>query len=305
MRGNWQYMMLALVLAMLSWYLVSGRERVEVWVEVYVVSANTPKGLVVMDGLPSRLEARIRGPQGLLRNINPADLVYVLNLSDIRAGENVITLNPAAIPLSGAITPLEIKPARLTLIADAVAEKTVDVRPVTRGELRDGFELKDVRLLPAAVRVRGPQSVVEGLVDIATKPFDLDVQLTETVERRLPLNLPEGVEADPSQVTARVVVGPVTTQVWVRLPVESPPGMPAARIDPTHVRLHLELPEYLAREPEFRNDVKIRIAPGTNVSPGEREVMLVYDLPPYTRVIEARPETVRIHVPEPANADAQ
>ncbi|EPR34787.1 YbbR family protein [Alkalidesulfovibrio alkalitolerans DSM 16529] len=305
MRGNWQYMMLALVLAMLSWYLVSGRERVEVWVEVYVVSANTPKGLVVMEGLPSRLEARIRGPQGLMRNINPADLVYVLNLSDIRAGENVIVLNPAAIPLSGAITPLEIKPARLTLIADAVVEKTVDVRPVTRGELRDGFELKDVRLVPAAVRVRGPQSVVEGLADLATKPFDLDAQLAETVERRLPLNLPEGVEADPSQVMARVMIGPITTQMWVRLPVESPPGMPEVRIDPTHVRLHLELPEYLARDQEFRNDVRIRIAPGTDVSPGEREVVLVYDLPAYTRVIEARPERVRVRFPEPQASGPQ
>lgn len=305
MRGNWQYMMLAMVLALLSWYLVSGRERVEVWVEVYVVSANTPKGLVVMDGLPSRLEARIRGPQGLLRNINPADLVYVLNLSEIRAGENVITLNPAAIPLSGAITPLEIKPARLTLIADAVAEKTVDVRPVTRGELRDGFELKEVRLVPSAVRVRGPLSVVEGLADVSTKPLDLDAQVVETLERRLPLNLPEGVESDPAQVTARAVVGPVTTQIWVRLPVEPLPGIPGARIEPTHVRLHLELPEHLAREPEFRNDVKIRIAPGTDVSPGEREVMLAYDLPAHTRVLEARPETVRIRFPEPASTNAQ
>jgi len=155
------------------------------------------------------------------------------------------------------------------------------------------------------VRLRGPHSVIDGLYDVATKPLDLDAQTPSELERRLPLDLPEGVEAEPAHVTARVTVGPITTQIWVRLPVEPPSGTPGAHLDPTHVRLHLELPEYLARDQEFRNDVKIRIAPGTDVSPGEREVVLVYDLPPYTRVIEARPERVRVRFPEPQASGPQ
>ncbi len=303
MRSNWQYMALALVLALLSWHLVTGRESVEVWVEVYVVSTNTPKELVVMDGLQGKLQVRIRGPQGLIRNLRPTELAYMLDMSGLRAGENVLILDGSNIPIPRAITALEIRPARLIIQADTLVEKTLPVRPAAPAELRPGWEIKEVRALPAEVRVKGPRSALDRLRHVEAKPLSLGGEAPEEIEGRTSLRLPENTEADPAQVSVRYVMGPRLVRAWLRAKVQPPEGPDRVSIKPAEVRLDMEFPESLSRNGGISDAVTVRLAPGTDLSPGEREAALAFDLPRWARVIEARPDKVRITVKKGAESD--
>ncbi|EPR42767.1 YbbR family protein [Desulfovibrio sp. X2] len=302
MRNNWQYMILALVLAVISWYLVSGRERVETWIEVPVVTTNTPKGLVVLDGVPAKLEVRIRGPRGLVRTVNAADLTYILNLSGIQAGENNITLNSSNVPLSGALSPLEIKPARLTVTADALVSKTVPVRPDWEGDLPSGWELKQASATPAEVKLTGPKSVLDGVSFVETKAWQVDPDSPNDISGRRPIKLPDGTESDPAQVGVHYVFGPRTVQLWARLAVEKPDSPANVVIAPGQVRVRLELPESLAQSEKFRKEIRVTLAPGTDFSSGRRDASLAFDLPRWTKVLEVRPDKVHLTIPKAAEA---
>lgn len=305
MRNNWQYMALALVLALLSWHLVTGRDVVEVWVEVSVVSANTPKDMVVMDGLPGKLQARIRGPQGLMRNIKPTEMAYRLDLSGIRPGENVILLDGSSIPLPRAITALEIRPARLIILSDSLVEKTLPVKAGALADLRAGWEVKEVVITPAEAVVRGPKTAIDRMRYVEAKPLPLAGEAPEEIEGRTSLRLPEGSEAEPAQVSVRYALGPRLVRAWLRAKVQPPEGVERIGIKPAEVRLDLELPETLARNGGLADAVTVRLAPGTDLSPGEREAPLAFDLPRWVRVLEARPDKVRITVRKPPEADRQ
>ncbi len=303
MRSNWQYMALALVLALLSWHLVTGRESVEVWVEVYVVSTNTPKDLVVMDGLPGKLQVRIRGPQGLMRNIKPTQLAYMLDLSGLKAGENVIILDGANIPIPRAISTLEIKPTRLVIQADSLAEKTLPVKAAALSDLKSGWEVKQVQATPAEVKVKGPKSSVDKMRYAEAKPLPLAGEAPEELEGKTTLRLPDSTEADPPQVTVRYSLGPKLVRAWLKAKVQAPDVSAKIGIKPTEVRLDLELPESLAKSGGIADAVTVRLAADTDFSPGERDASLSFDLPRWVRVIEARPDKVRITVKKGAEAD--
>lgn len=303
MRSNWQYMALALVLALLSWHLVTGRESVEVWVEVYVVSTNTPKDLVVMDGLPGKLQVRIKGPQGLMRNVKPTELAYLLDLSGIKAGENIIILDGSNIPIPRAITTLEIKPARLMILADNLVEKTLPVKAAALPDLKPGWELKQAQATPAEVKVKGAKSVLDKMRFIEAKPLPLAGESPEEIEGKTSLRLPENTEADPAQVAVRYLMGPRLVRAWLKLKVQQPDVPEKVSIKPPEIRLDLELPETLTKNGAPGDAVVVRLAPNTDLSPGERDAALAFDLPRWARVIEARPDKVRITVKRSAESD--
>ena len=64
MRSNWLYALMAFLMSVTLWYMVTGRERVETLVEVKLEFKGIPSGLVVREGLTNKISVRIRGPRG-------------------------------------------------------------------------------------------------------------------------------------------------------------------------------------------------------------------------------------------------
>ncbi len=62
-------MLVAILVAMAMWYLVSVRDRLEAQVEINVDYYDIPANLVVTDGLVSKIQVRLKGPETLLRSI--------------------------------------------------------------------------------------------------------------------------------------------------------------------------------------------------------------------------------------------
>ena len=63
-------LLVAFAVAVGMWYVVSVRDRLEVQLEVGIEYNGIPSGLVVTDGLVSKVQVRLRGPEILLRSIN-------------------------------------------------------------------------------------------------------------------------------------------------------------------------------------------------------------------------------------------
>lgn len=300
MRSNWQYALLALVLALLSWYLVSGRERVETWAELPVVITGSPEDLALVDRPPNRIEARISGPRGMIRNIDRATLTYALDLDGLEPGLNEIVFEAENVPLPGTIRVLELRPGRAVIRAEPVVTRTLPVAPRWRGNLAQGWRLASASSEPPVVVATGPNSTVMKMTSLPTALVDVASQRPEVVEQNVPVEVPDGVSVVPSKVRARLVFGPEMASFWIKEELEPPNGWAGrVRMTPAEVRLHVEIPQSLALDAGFRRQVRVRPKLPADASPGSYEVGYEVELPKHSSVLDFKPPQVVVQVESP------
>lgn len=297
LRANWQYLLLALVLAVFSWNLVSGRERVETRVEIPVETVNRPKDLVVSHGLVSRLEVRVRGPRGFIRSLDPSRLAYELDLSGLAPGENVVLFKADKLPLSGALEVVDITPSRAILEVEPVAEKVLPVEAVWKGELKRDWKLVDTTIEPATVKVRGPQSLFASMTKVHTAPIVLETETPETLTVTRGLDLPPGAEAVPPEVRVRLTFAPKTSEIWIKVPVQVPDELAGrVTVDPAEVRLLVEAPDFLIASGQLRESVRASLLLDKKLEPGSFDALYRLELPERTRLVQAKPSRVNVRV---------
>lgn len=249
MKSNWQYLLLAFVLAVFSWYLVSGREKVDTWIQMPVEMVNAPQGYVVRQGLVSRIEVRVRGPRPMVRGIDMKNVYYPLNLSQLQPGLNVLDFDTAQIPLSRAIEVMEIVPPRVELLVDVLQSKSVVVEEEHEVQLHEDYELKWKTITPETVTIRGPQAVVEPIEVIRTQTIKVHGDRPQKWEVTTGLLLPGEVEATPPRVNVQLFFGEKVEEKWVKAEVRIPEMKGrTAKVKPEAVRLLLEMPVSMARE---------------------------------------------------------
>lgn len=295
MLNNWQYRILAVLLAVMCWYVITGREKVDAWFEIPVELTNTQRNIYISEGLLTRVNVRIRGPKSMVRGLEPKNLAYPLDLSGLKPGENSITLKPENVPVSSALEIMEINPARINLKVEKLVEKNVPVEVEWQAPLDQDYELRRKSVQPPEVRLRGPESVVSMLEKIPTATVNVNATKPGVINTDIGLVLSESVEARPSEVDVTLVFGLKHEDIWIRIPVavNAPEGI-TAESRPETVELKVNAPINLARDDKVKEFVKaeVSIAPDT---PAVNDVF-PYDLklPEGVSLIKAVPERVEI-----------
>lgn len=217
--GRWGLRLLALVGAVVVWWLASvdQRERISERLLDASLSYNSPAGMVLLDP-QSTVKVRLRGPDSLVRRIAPTELAVVVDVEPGEPGVRSILLGPSSVAAPDGIEVRTVEPNALTIRVDR--EATVELPIVVRlvGEPAGGAVPGVVRTLPDRARVAGPQGIVASLVSISTAPVSLDghaLSFSQTVSL---------VSTDP---LVRVVAPPfVSVQVAMSQP---DPQQPPAR----------------------------------------------------------------------------
>ncbi|TVM32610.1 YbbR-like domain-containing protein [Oceanidesulfovibrio marinus] len=296
MKGNWQFLILAFLLAATAWFFVSGRERVDAWVELPVEFTGVQKDIVIRRGLRNRVEVRVRGPQGLVRNLDTRNVAYSLDLNGIKPGMNTVNLDPSSLPLPGSIEVVEIDPPRFQVVADRVEEKVVAVKPQWRGELDDHYYLRGNETIPAVTKIRGPKEFVDRIDSIPTQAVDVETGApTTVVEDKTPLALPDEITAVPDVVQVRLVFDVDKKDVEVNAPVRLENfSSYEAKVSPDHVDLTVRAPVPLLKEGSLDDKVSVNVVVSENLEPGKHELTYVPKLPPRTTVKVSEPKTVTV-----------
>lgn len=295
MRTNWQYLTLAFALALFSWYLVSGREKVDAWIQVPVEMVNMPQGYVVRQGMVNRIEVRVRGPRPMVRTIDMRNAFYPLDLAELQVGLNQIDFENRNLNLSRAIEVVEIVPSRAELLVDRLMTKIVLVRKNVLVELDDDFELRRYEVRPPEVTLRGPQEMVGPVEELETQPVKVEDSQPGQMVVTVGLILPAEVEASPSRVVVQLDYGEKRTEVSLEREIHAqrPTGMTMS-LEPTAIRLTLSVPVSLARDPGFKEQVKVVAAPLGELPAGEHEVGYRVELPSGVTLTGSEPEWVRV-----------
>lgn len=297
MKSNWQYLLLAFILAVFSWHLVSGREKVDTWIQMPVEMVNVPQGYVVRQGMVNRIEVRIRGPRPMIRSIDMKNAFYPLNLSGLQLGVNILDFESANIPLSRAIEVMEIMPPRVELMVDRLVSRTVPVEADYEVQLHEDYELKRLVLNPDSVTLRGPQEVVDQVETLKTQPARVPEEKPTLWESPVGLVLPAEVEASPARVGLQMVFGEKTEEKTIQVPVRVPEleGR-VARVKPSKIQLVLEMPVSLARDKNIAEKFRVMPEDLGLFEPGTYQLGYRVTIPPATVLIKTEPELITVTI---------
>lgn len=294
MLKNWQTILLSVALAVFTWFLVTGREVVETWVDMPVVMTNPPEGLIIEEGLVDKIQIRLRGPKGLVGNLNSQNLTYPINLGDLKIGERVVDIDPAKIPLSSTYEIIEVKPNRLRLRVDRRISKQISVEAAWSGNLNSDYKLQEVVASPDVVTIRGPETLLRKVTKtrvVLNEDFPEDVPRSWSED--VALELSDDIEASPGQVAVEAFFAPKTREIWVKVPLElqDPDGYKAS-VAQKYARLLIEGPVFLFHDDEYRKAIVATVVFGSKVAPGTFELDYDVTLPEGCRLEKKNPETV-------------
>ncbi|MBU4523896.1 MAG: hypothetical protein KUA37_03685 [Desulfomicrobium sp.] len=297
MWNNWQYRVLAILLALASWYVVSGQEKVETWLEVPLEFVNLPPQMEITSGLVSKLQVRIRGTSNQVRSLNVGRLAYKLDLGKISVGANVIPLLPESMTITSAVEVVEVNPTRLELVADVVVSKSVPVHLDWTGLPGDDVQYKNATVFPEKVTVTGFASALEPVESVSTELIEVQSGDGLSVSGRSRLQMPRDVRTPVTSVSYELHFGLVTQEIWVKMNLE-PVRYPTFNynFDPAFVRIRLEMPVRLLKDKDWRDTLQLIIDPGPNPALGQSVIQPVFRFPEGVRVLETNPEEVEIVV---------
>ena len=294
MLKNWQTVLLSIALAVFTWFLVTGREVVETWVDMPVVMTNPPEGLIIEDGLVDKIQVRLRGPKGLVGNLASQNLSYPVNVSNLQIGEQVVDIDPAKIPLSSTYEIIEVKPNRLRLKVDRRISKKITVEAAWAGDLNPDYKLQEVVAAPDVVTIRGPETLLRKMSKtrvVLSGDFPEDVP--RSWAENVALEVPDEIEASPGQVSVEAFFAPKTREIWVKVPIEyqDPDGFKIS-VSQKYVRLLIEGPVFLFHDDDYRKAILASVIFGPKVTEGKFELDYDVTLPEGCRLEKKNPETV-------------
>ena len=171
---RWHLKALAFALAFAVWVAVTGEGRgvqdfrvpVDVVLGPGVTLAGTP---------PINVNVRLRGPDSLLRRVDPYDLTIRVDLRDASGGERTVQLTPrnvAGVPHDVEVTLID--PDRLRVATAKKKRREVPVVATIVGKPPRGYQVYRAIARPEALMVEGPEAKVSAATRLATDPIRID-----------------------------------------------------------------------------------------------------------------------------------
>ncbi len=304
MRENWQYLILAFVLALVAWYSVSGREKVDVWMQVSVQFTGMPENLVVRDSLLQKINVRVRGPKGLVRSLEEKPLVYSMDLSQLKQGVNVLRIERDKFPLTKPFEVVDVNPPRAEIHVDRLATREAPVKPVWEGTLDPDYQLMNVVVQPEVVTIRGPEKTLTSIRQVETQVIFLAGSTPGLIEQVTPLSLPDEIVADPGFVNVRLQFG-VKTKVFnfeLPLTLENRTDY-AASLSPDTIKADVEIPLPLVREGKVEESVSATVTAEPFLGPGSYPRRPAVSAPEGGNVLSIEPNHVELTLRQKKKSD--
>lgn len=178
----------ALVLAIIIWFLVVGEQKSEVRLTVPLELRNLPTDLEITQSV-SQVEITLRGFSSFVKRLTPGDIDVHIDLSNVVQGVNSFILSPEEIIVPIGATVIQVSPSNIEISLDATVRKTVTVEPVLRGQPDDGYVLGEVLVQPETIKLSGAQTLLKTISKVETEVITLD-GIKEDALKKVKVKLP-------------------------------------------------------------------------------------------------------------------
>lgn len=205
---NWALKLIALICSVLLWLAVSREPVVETAYSVPIELHHVPPNLeITTSGIPLA-QVRLRGPERRIRQLTPADVHPVVNLSGTTTGEHTYDLTSSQVRVPYDIEVVQVTPTQVRIGFDRSLVRQIEIHPRITGKFAPGFGVIRVSAKPATITVIGPQSHVEAVSAAVTDPIDATgVRGTATFSINAFVPDPLVREIRPEEIHVTVVTG--------------------------------------------------------------------------------------------------
>ncbi len=214
------FMAIALGIAIFLWVVAQGSASIEQTFDVPVIFTGTSENIVITDQNADVINIRVMGRRSALRTLNPDNLRYELDLTDVNAGVSDFEVDPGKIELPRRVRIVSRSPSRIEVKLERRWTQTVNLRADIEGKPADGFEIGKVTLKPTRVRITGARGEVRRLSELVTDTIDV-TGATENVTQdvRVPINARTVWLVEDTPVQAHVEIRSIEPEV---VPEEPP-----------------------------------------------------------------------------------
>lgn len=283
--------LLALLLAVVSWYAIRGAIRFEITLPDVPVEIRVADGWAVQEQQTDTVRVTFRGSQ---EDIRLLDHKQIRAVADVRTNATVGTgearLTPGHIKGMRGVRAIRVEPDRIQVSLDRESEKQVPVKSRTVGKPLAGAVEQTV-CEPATVLLRGPDRRLRETEWVYTEPVEVDGRV-ESFVKRCRVAPPSDTWApriEPADVQVRVTITHTAESLEFKdVPVTAllPPGARyGVDITPARVTIRVE-GRAEALEPLRRG------MPKAFIDCVDLDPSLAYDLP------------VQLHVPSGGTVSA-
>jgi len=169
---NFGIKLLSLALAVGLWLAVASDPPAEVAVDVPVVFRNIPENLEISSENVPRSQIRVRGPQRVVRRLQPADIYAEIDLSGMKPGERTFDLTAQQVHQPRELEVVQVVPNQFHLIFDTRLTRQVPVRPRAFGNFAAGYQIGRLEADPSSITISGPRQRVAAVEAAITDPID-------------------------------------------------------------------------------------------------------------------------------------
>lgn len=172
-KSLWGFRLLALALAGLAWFVVSGEKREpqsEKVVEV-AVQYDAPDNYLLLERVET-IRITARGPLSKIRSLTAPFVDVFVNLPETE-GVQQVALGEDQVILPEGLELVSVEPNVIQVRLDRQATRVVPVAADLQGEPAAGARVLEVRVVPNQALVGGPASVLDTLDQIYTTTVDL------------------------------------------------------------------------------------------------------------------------------------
>ncbi len=299
MKLNLKYATLAFALAVVVWYSVSGREKVEIWLEFPVQFTGMPESLIIRRGLVSKIDVRVRGPKGLVKGLEEKKINFTLDLGHIKEGLNVYPIEAKDIPLARTFEVMEVNPPRMEIEADVLVTKTGPVKPAWQAVLEPDFKLLEASTQPTTVKIKGPQTLLRELDSVETQVLEITGVAPGVVQENVALKLSKELNATPNSVSLRLVFGAKTKEMSFQMPVDvENAGRFQASARPQRVTVRAEIPLSALRDKNWKDAISVRVFVPPDMRPGSQNLPCEVTLFSGAKLVKVEPATIEVNLKE-------
>lgn len=170
---NWPAKVLSVFFALILWFFVTGEQSAEVGFAVPLELKNIPKGMMVVNDVPSFVDVRISGPRTILSSLRPSDILVSVDLNGAKAGVTTFRRLEQGVKIPTALKITRFSPSTLDISLETIKEKQVPVKVIFTGEPDKDFRVDTVETLPAQVVISGRSADLKKIREVPTMPVDI------------------------------------------------------------------------------------------------------------------------------------
>jgi YbbR domain-containing protein len=287
---------LALVIAVGLW--VAGHRDIERAIEVPVEFRNVPADLIVLDNRVDYVVLRLTGPRTLVSTLDSDDVKLRIDLSGAKSGSISYPLGPSSFNVPRGVTAARITPPVVHLRLEPVIRRTLPVQVKLSGKPIAGYQITSMMSQPETIAVSGPADELKRLSAVETLPVDIDGG-RGVIKRKVRLST-DGKPFSflPDQVEVVVTVDEEeSTREFAGIVVRARDFKGVFTVTPQSISLRVSGAKSLLDKLELKGDEAYLNLKG--LPAGEHQLPLIVELPAGFRVVEQKPQRVKVRITKP------